>query len=600
MLDKVRSALERFAAWKYAATVVVVFGGALVAPSIGSGLAADDWFHRLVLTGSNAVGGVHHRPLDLFVFSDGNPAVGRAQQESGLIGWWADPGAALAYFRPLSAATHWLDYRLWPNAPWAMHVHSLVWFVLGLVALSRVYRRFAEPAWVAILALLLYAVDDAHGFVVSWIANRNALITLALGLPVLVLHDRGRRQGAASSRWFATALFFVALFAGESAVAVGGYLVAYAAFLEPGPWKRRAASLLPYMVAFVVWRVIYAGLGYGTHGSGLAIDPIHEPVAFIHALAVRLPILLVAQFALPPSDLWEVFQTIAPWLPTVVYVGALVLLASIAWTLAPLMRREPAVRFWALGTLLAALPACSQVPSDRLLLYTGVGAQALVARFLAAVLRREPWTKSSTLASVGTGAVAALFVVLHLVIAPLWLPLRSRGPADVDSMLSLADRTLPRDPAVARKTVVLVNPPADAFAGYVMMKRAATGVVRPGRLRWLATGASDMVVERLDTRSLRVELKDGFLSLASERMQRSSGNPMLVGYTVSLSGMTVRVTKVTADLRPKEIIATFDAPLEDPGLVFLKWTAKGYAPFAIPAIGAHVELPALDFTTLRM
>jgi hypothetical protein len=600
MLERFRASALRGLSSPRARGLSIALGLVLLLPSLPSGLAADDWFHRLVLTGSNVLGGIHHRSLDLFVFSNGDPAVGHAQQESGLLGWWADPSAALAYFRPLSSATHWLDYQLFPDSPFAMHVESLAWFALGLVALSCVYRRFFEPAWYGALALLLYAIDDAHGFVVSWIANRNALIALALGLPVLLFHDRARREGDRRAGVIAPVLFFLALLAGESAVAVGGYLLSYAAFMEEAPPRRRLASVAPYAVAFVVWRVAYAALGYGTHGSGLSVDPVHDPVEFVRAVVVRLPVMLLAQLAVPPSDVWEVFPVVAPWAQGVVYASAIAVMALVVWLLWPALRRERTTRFWALGMVLSALPPCSQVPHDRLLLFVGVGGQALVARLLGAFIAREEWTVSSRLVRVRTAVAAAFLVLIHLVIAPVWLTFRARGPADVTAMLAVADRTVPSDPAVRGRTVVLVNPPADAFAGYLPMMRAGTGRPVPGRLRWLTTGASAATIERLDERTLRVSLAEGFLSLASERMQRSSRNPMPVGYTVSLSGMAIVVTAVTSDARPKEIRARFDSPLEDPNLVFLRWTPEGYVPFAIPAIGEQVTLPAVDFTKLRM
>lgn len=581
--------------------IVLALGLGLVSSSIGSGLAADDWFHRLVLTGSDALAGVHHKPLDLFVFSNGDPAVGHAQQESGMIGWWADPKAALAYFRPLSAATHWLDYRLFPDAVWAMHLHSLLWFALGLVGLYRTYRRFFEPRWYAVLAFLLYAVDDAHGLVVSWIANRNALIALALGVPVLLLHDRGRRGGERWALIAAPLLFAVALLAGESAAAAGAYVFAHAVFLDRDTPRKRALAVVPYAAVFVAWRVVYAALGYGTHGSGLAVDPVHDPIGFASAVVVRLPVLLVAQLAVPPSDVWELFPALSPWLQPAVYGVALLLLSGIFWLLKPVLR-EPVVRFWMAGTVLATLPACSQVPSDRLLLFAGIGAQALVARVLGGLLDSEESTGVTRARARGARLGGIALTVLHLGIAPVWLPARARGAAHVRTLVLHGEHTVPATPDVTQKTVVLVNPPADAFAGYLPMYRAAFGIPRPARLRWLVTGATAATVERVDDRTLRVSADSGFLSLASERMQRSAANPMLVGYTVRLSGMTITVTADTADHRPKEILARFDAPLDDPEFLFLAWseTDEGFRSFQIPRVGESVRLPALDFRKLKI
>jgi hypothetical protein len=593
-----RAAAERIATAWWTPAAIVALGLALVSPSITSGLCADDWFHRLVLTGSTVIGGVQRRAIDLFVFMNGDFAMGHAQQEWGIIGWWADPTAKIAFLRPLSSFTHWLDYRLWPDAPWLMHVQSLLWFAVGLAGMSRLYRRFAEPV-PAMLALLLFAIDDAHGLPISWIANRNALITLALGVPVLVLHDRWRRDGERRLAAVAPALFAVALMGGESAAAVGGYVLAYAIFMDPAPAKGRALSVVPYAAVFVAWRAVYAALGYGTHGSALAIDPVHEPLEYAHAVSIRLPILLFAQFATVPSDVWELYPVIKPWLPALVYGGALTTLGLLLSLLWPGLRREREIRFWALGTVLATLPVCAQVPSDRLLWYPGVGAEALVARFLFAVATSEPWTSSALGRRIGGLVGALVLFVLHLVVAPIWLPARSRGAAHVTSLLSGADRSIPSDESIRKRTVVIVNPPADAFTGYIQMMRAATGRPFPERLRWLATGASAVTIERLDERTLRVEPEAGFLSLASERMQRSPKNPMLPGYTVDLAGMHVSVTRDTDDRRPKEIIARFDRPLEDPQLVFLKWNDGGYAPFVPPAVGASTTLPAVDFLSLK-
>jgi hypothetical protein len=598
MVEKARATLLRFLSSRHATRAAIALGVVLVLPSLGTGLAADDWFHRLVLLGTHELGGVHHRPLDLFVFSNGDPAVGRAQQESGMLPWWADPSAAIAYFRPLSALTHWLDYRLWPELPWAMHAQNIAWFALALFVLGRLYRRFFSPPWLAALALLLYAVDDAHGFVISWVANRNALITLALGSCVVLLHDRARRDGDRAAALLAPLTFVVALLAGESAAAAGGYLLAYALFVDRAPARARALSIAPYAAGFVLWRVAYAALGYGTHGSGLAVDPVHDPLGFAHAVAERLPVLLLGQFALPPSDIWELYPALASWLQPLVYALAIGVLACLAWLLAGALRSEANARFWALGTLLAALPACSQVANDRLLLLAGVGAHALVATLLAPYIAAPiDTTRDRRPRRIAVACLAAL----HLGLGPIGLPIRSRGAADVTTMLSLADRTLPDGVHQRAHTLVAVNPPGDAFVGYIPMMRAASGRAQPAeRLRWLATGASRATITRVDERTLRIALDDGFMSLASERMQRSADHPLRTGAKVDLSGMHVTVASETADHRPKEVLVRFDVPLEDPELTFVCWTRDGYAPFNVPAVGKSVILPAMNFLSLHI
>ena len=89
-----------------------------------------------------------------------------------------------------------------------------------------------EPVWIAGLATLIYAVDDAHGMLVGWIANRNGLVTAVLGVLALILFIRWRREGWRPGAFTAPFVFAVALLAGESAIAVGAYLIAYVLFLE--------------------------------------------------------------------------------------------------------------------------------------------------------------------------------------------------------------------------------------------------------------------------------------------------------------------------------------------------------------------------------
>jgi hypothetical protein len=91
------------------------------------------------------------------------------------------------------------------------------------------------------------------------------------------------------------------------------------------------------------------------------------------------------------------------------------------------------------------------------------------------------------------------------------------------------------------------------------------------------------------------------MSLASERMQRSAAHPMRVGETVTLSGLTVTITALTDDLRPRSVRARLDVPLEDPRLVFLEWNEaeEGFRPFRLPGIGERALLKKVDFTKLR-
>ena len=577
LLDWAHARLKSTLELKWAPWAIIGLSLLLASPSLASGIAGDDYFHRILLKGIQ-LPGVHGRPLDLFVFSTGDPAIGRAQQQVGMLGWWADPEVKLAFLRPISALTHALDYALWPEHPVYMHVQSLAWFGASLILLFRFYRRFETP-WVACLALLLYGIDDAHGFAISWIANRNALVALVFGLIVLLLHDRWRRD---NQRWAAPLgilVFLGALLAGESAIAVTAYLFSYALFLDRQAWRSRLGSLIPYAIVVVVWRLVYSALGYGAEGSGLAIDPARSPLTFAAAIVERWPVLLTAQLAFPAADLWVFYAVVAKWLPALVRGWTLIAVAGFCVVFWPLLVRDSKARFWALGAALSALPACAQVPNDRLLFFCGVGAMGLLARFFVAVLERDPSVWTARGRRVYTAVVAVAFFAIHVPFAAYAFPLRVQGVADARAMLGRADQAIPDTPEVEKQSVILVNTPADAVAGYLPMLRAAFGRHRPRHLRWLATGASPVRLERIDATRLRVIPEDGFLFQKLELMQRSPERLMPLGHRVELGDLTITIVRLTQDLRPAEVEVTFREPLESPSILWFEWARGGFRPF---------------------
>jgi hypothetical protein len=297
-----------------------------------------------------------------------------------------------------------------------------------------------------------------------------------------------------------------------------------------------------------------------------------------------------------------------------VVIGVMVLLV------APLWKRDKGIRFWTVGCLLSTLLMCTTFPHDRLLTGIGIGAMALVAEVLASVARSAglideteteraaKWTdegRSKTAESRGMVAptlpnalwvkvAAAALVFVHLVMAPVLSPYRARAMIDVNRMLDRADRTVPSDPSVSQRTVVLVNPPLDPFAGYFLIYRAARGQPRPKHLRWLATGVTDLRIERVDDRTLRIRPKAGFLSDTSQMMLRSPAHPMHSGEQIALSDATIEVSDLGPDGRALEILVHFKVKLEDASLQWLQWGDHGYVPFRLPEVGETVVLPAAN------
>ena len=581
---KVRQRVEAWLGDRRALGIIVFVGVLLAAASLDTGLVGDDYFQAIVLRGTPKIDGMPANALDLFSFARGEPRSMQAVMDSGFFPWTADPALRLAFFRPLSSLTHALDYRLWPSSPFLMHVQSLAWFALALLIVGLVYRRFLGVPWVAALAALLYAVDDAHGPAVGWIANRNAIVSLAIALPALLFHDRWRRDRWRPGPWLASLSLAIGLLAGESAVAVCAYLFAYALHIERGTLRARVASLAPYAIVVVLWRITYGALGYGASGSGVYFDPGRDPIGFIGALPKRLPSLLVGQIALPWSDAATLAEFSTPVIALALALVTFAVLAAFAIFAWPLVRRDPVARFFATGMVLAAIPVCSIFPADRLLLFVGVGGMGLVAQLIASA-------SPGRFARIATG----LLVAVHLVLSPPMLAVRSRSNITVRAPTDFADKTIPRTDDIAEKTIVLVDPPNDLFAAYVMMTRAALGETRPARMRALASGGGTVSVTRLDANTVLLRPQRGFMERISEQMLRGRRHPLRAGDQVKIAGMTATVTLSLADGRPSAIAFRFDTPLDDPSFVWLEWSPRGYEPFPLPKIGETTILAGEEF-----
>ena len=276
----------------------------LASPAVWTGWHSDDLAHRLVLTGGDAFPAQSSSPMGLFSFVDGNAERTRAAIESGLLPWWSREDVRIAFWRPLAALTHIADYGLWPDSAALMHLHSLLWFAALVAAAAGLYRRLIQPAWAAALAGLLFALDDAHADAAGWLASRNLLMAGVFGITALIAHDRWRRDGWRPGVIVAPLLLLLGLLSGEAAVGVVGFLIAHAVFLDPGRRRTRFAALVPAGLVVVAWHLAYQRLGYGTFGSGIYTDPACEPWRFLTGLMDRAPLQLLAQWALPPSDLY--------------------------------------------------------------------------------------------------------------------------------------------------------------------------------------------------------------------------------------------------------------------------------------------------------
>ena len=181
----------------------------------------------------------------MFSFMNGDVERTQRMMDLGTVPWWTYPEIVAQFWRPITTLTHKVDYLLWPTSPAMMHAQSLLWFAALAFVVTLFYRRVMGATFMAGLAALLYAIDDAHAAPAGWIANRNGMVAAVFGVLTLICHDKWRRDGWRSGLILGPILLATTLFAKEAGVAVASYLFAYAILLDRSAWRSRVLSLVP-------------------------------------------------------------------------------------------------------------------------------------------------------------------------------------------------------------------------------------------------------------------------------------------------------------------------------------------------------------------
>ncbi len=558
-----------------ATALVVVAGLLLTAPSLGNGVALDDRFHRALVVGYAPI---HRAPTDLFHFISDEPTERRVMLDRGVIPWTASERVKAAFFRPLSSLSVYLDYAVLPDLPWLFHLESLALYGALIALVLSLYRAVLPSAPLAALAGLLFAVDDAHGIAVGWLANRNALFAAVFGIAAVLLHHRAASRGFRPGWVLAPLCLLLALLSGEVALGAVGYLVAYAVAFDPAPLGRRLASLAPYGVVVLAWRLAALASGAGVRASGFYVDPFDSPLRFLASFPGRLLVVLLAQVGLPSADLWFVWAQLPLLARVVVGSAAFAVVCGLGWVLAPVLREHRGARFCALGMMLGLCLSTVTAPADRNLLLAGVGAFGLIALAIGTLAAQPQVTRPALW-------LRRAFIGVHLVLAPLALPFMSCAPGLLDSMVKSRLMHFKGEPGLSKQTLVAVNLPNLVITAFYWATPAEAGEPAPLRVRSLAPTADPIEVAREDARTILVTLQPGHFTDPTSTVFRDPGERFSEGERVVTPGVTFTVVRIDGRGRPLAVRCEFDVPLEDPSLRWVAWTGALLVDFRPPGIG---------------
>jgi hypothetical protein len=538
----------------------------LCLPSLRHGLQADDsMFPAKLEAGAPAWSLFELDPADLPV-----------ARERGDVAWWSSPQLAARFFRPLASLSHALDFSLWPEAPWLMRLFNLLLYG-GLVALAALlYRRLAPSIVIAALAGLLFAIDEGHAFSVGWISGRNTLMAMFFSLLALLLHMRAHEAGRLSLRLLSTGAVALALLSAEAGVWSLALLVSHAWALEQGSLGARLRGIALPLLVGAAYSAVYVALGCGFRGSSFYRDP-SAPVSALGQGLLDLPVWFAD--LLGPGGLPFALLYPSSW----VRLGALLITLGLVWLLLPALRASRECRFFALATLLCLGPLLFTQPTSRVLLGPSFGALGWAACSIAAgrgaADRRSRWG-------------ARVLLACHLVwAAPLFLAGLGATETFAYGTQSISALIVPG------RDVVIVQSPVEMLSNQVLAITSvrARAHAAPHSLHQLYSGASQLWVERIDARTLEIEVERGWGHVVMERVFCAAEDMPVADSERSLGAFTARVLQSNADGMPRRVRFVFPTPLESPQRQWLSWEQNRVVPWIPPRQGQRVSLTPLSF-----
>ena len=571
---------SRFDSWLLVFALLLA-GTLTYLPGLRTPLLLDDYMHAAMADGSFCA---PRGPFDLYDFV--NDRDRPALIERGMLPWWTHPKLMIRFFRPLSSALRWGDQQAFGNTPTIPHLHSLAWWAVAVIGARALFRRVFSPR-VALFATAIFALGPWHVLPIAWLANREALVTLAFGTFALGAYVRWREELKVRHGAMATVLFALTMLAGEYALCFGGYILAIEwMHRHERPW-RRLLGVFPFALPASAYLLVRTVLGYGTVGSAFYADPFHDPAAYLRAAPGRIVTLLAEGWLTLGTNAWG--TTLPKWALVIILAACgLLVFTPLQRAFAALHTTPRITAKWLLaGSLVALLPVLAVVAAPRLLGVSALGIASTVAILLdhAWFSGKIPERRVAEL----TGLAATLLGFAHLLHGPIasWVAsqeLRRSASSFGNSAVSLRARL----PNLASAEVGIVRGMGGMFFGPFALDSHGRP---PAYWRVLSHGGHALLLRR-DARTLELVVAPdkSVYPIGPSSLFRSETARLHEGDEISVPGMRVSILEV-GTVGPRRVRFVFDRDIDAAPLVWIEEGFEGFrdAPLPRPGFGAPFD-----------
>lgn len=555
----------------------------LTATGLALNFFVDDYYLLMVLEGQHAPA----TKTELFTFGTGSAEEMVPFIAKGPHPWWTLPEFKMRFFRPLTSASLWLDQYLFGRNAAGWHIHSLLWYLLIIVAWGLLARRVL-PERTAALAVLLFAVSASHWMPAVWLANVNALVATVGPLFGVWAHLKWREDHWKPGLPLSLLGYVTGLLGGEGWLGVLAYTGAYELFGRKDSFAKRTLCVAPATALAVGYVIAYKLYGYGVFGSGIYADPMSEPFEYIRMITERVLALVGGVLLSVQLDPWVLF----PYTRGAIIAAGIASVFLFAWLLKKAWKgiedsERQAIRWMIPAGLLSLLPVAATVPMNRLLLATTLAGSALVA-----ILLRHWWQTRVPGKRTAYGTACGVLAGIHLVFSPLMWPAYSTTTTILNNwMIENSLSACMNDENIEEKHVFVLSVDNPLMCMYPPLIRNAFGMERPKSWHALSTSPTDHVLTRIDDRRFVLEAVGGSLT-DGEFMEivRSGRFQFDEGQKIPLEGSTITVLNVV-DGKPRKMEVTLDAAAESGAYVFLESAGGRLRLCTLPPVGESVTIP---------
>jgi hypothetical protein len=514
--------------------------------------------------------------------------------------WWMEEGAAGKFLRPLPSLVIEGSVELFGETAFPLHLLSLVLHGVVGFTVFRLFSRITGGRAVPLLAALFYLGCEDHSMGVGWIATITDMLCVGFINLALLLHLDYRESGRRRDLLASLGCMALAFGSKETAALAPAAVVTMELLLpeqlplldrqtlELGArpalrrWLGRARYWVPAAAITLAYLVLYRLGGFGVTAL-MYLNPMTQPLAYLHNLALGLPVMALAAVTLVPPSL----GMFMPHTLVALAVAGVVLAVLLAWGLRP-MWREPTVLLCAAMFVIALLPQLATTASERLLYFPMVFGSYLLARLTAEAgpLARRIWPDRKHRAPLVTRAwawsLAAGTLLPGLVMSAImpWEYARQLDlpKQELQTAVGVVQARHPDSVIVLNTSGMFMTFYAGETLQYLLGRRLPVHVLSSANAR--------MSIQRVSARSFVLEAdRQGWLGNMFALVVRS--NPELeLGREYPGTRFTATLLGLTPDRRDAlRVRFDFNSSLEDSPSLLLSWDGDCFV--------------SLDFASLR-